>query len=296
MLKCKLLKRVLPMILSISMVFGSMPETVFAAEYEERTITQETLPEEDEAVSERSENLEDTPVSTGGGYTEAEESAAQETETAGTDAATDDNNVQTAVSEEFEENAEKALDTKLVVNKENLAKACTGFYKYDVDKEIVLVKYDADNSDPFSVILNNIQSANRTILSIEIGGETNNALHGNLKYQWQKADGTSLAEGAVPAAAGDYKLLVSLDAVENTCSQAEITLVFQIVKRQLTIALADEYVQPGTTVSAWKDNLKYELRQEDSAWEDNSEIIGEDEKSAYIESVRSEERRVGKEC
>jgi hypothetical protein len=292
MLKRKLLKRVLPMILSISMVFGSMPETVFAAEYEERTITQETFPEEDEAVSERSENLEDTPASTGGGYTEAEESAAQETETAGTDAATDDNNVQTAVSEEAaeesEKNAEKALDTKLVVNKENLAKACTGFYKYDVDKEIVLVKYDADNSDPFSVILNNIQSANRTILSIEIDGETNNALHGSLKYQWQKADGTSLAEGAVPAAAGDYKLLVSLDAVENTCSQAEITLVFQIAKRQLSIALADEYVQPGTTVSAWKDNLKYELRQEDSAWEDNSEIIGEDEKSAYIESVSVE--------
>ncbi len=67
MLKRKLLKRVLPMILSISMVFGSMPETVFAAEYEERTITQETFPEEDEAVSERSENLEDTPASTGGG-------------------------------------------------------------------------------------------------------------------------------------------------------------------------------------------------------------------------------------
>ena len=97
-----------------------------------------------------------------------------------------------------------------------------------------------------------------------------------------------MAEGAVPAAAGDYKLLVSLDAVENTCSQAEITLVFQIAKRQLSIALADEYVQPGTTVSAWKDNLKYELRQEDSAWEDNSEIIGEDEKSAYIESVSVE--------
>ncbi len=75
MLKRKLLKRVLPMILSISMVFGSMPETVFAAEYEERTITQETFPEEDEAVSERSENLEDTPASTGGGYAEAEESA-----------------------------------------------------------------------------------------------------------------------------------------------------------------------------------------------------------------------------
>ena len=74
MLKRKLLKRVLPMILSISMVFGSMPETVFAAEYEERTITQETFPEEDEAVSERSENLEDTPASTGGGYTEAKES------------------------------------------------------------------------------------------------------------------------------------------------------------------------------------------------------------------------------
>ena len=109
------------MILSISMVFGSMPETVFAAEYEERTITQETFPEEDEAVSERSENLEDTPASTGGGYTEAEESAAQETETAGTDAATDDNNVQTAVSEEAaeesEKNAENAIDTKIVVNK-----------------------------------------------------------------------------------------------------------------------------------------------------------------------------------
>ena len=68
MLKRKLLKRVLPMILSISMVFGSMPETVFAAEYEERTITQETFPEEDEAVSERSENLEDTPASTGFPY------------------------------------------------------------------------------------------------------------------------------------------------------------------------------------------------------------------------------------
>ena len=67
MLKRKLLRSVLPMLLSISMVFGSVPETVSAAEYESHTIEQETLLEEEETVDKRTEALENIPESTGGG-------------------------------------------------------------------------------------------------------------------------------------------------------------------------------------------------------------------------------------
>ncbi len=301
MLKRKLLRSVLPMLLSISMVFGSVPETVSAAEYESHTIEQETLLEEEETVDKRTEALENIPESTGGGYFGAEERTTQETDFASTDTIpATDNSEQSTTSENTaeelaeeaakadENNAANALDTRIILNKERLEKACTGICRYDIDKDLVQAKYDAKNSDPFSTILNKLKSTSAAIFSVEVDGKADSALFGKLTFQWQKADGTAFEEGAVPTAAGDYKLLVSIEAVENVCTEDKITVAFQIAKRQLSITLPDEAVQPGTTVGTWKEHLNYELMQENSNWQGDNETIGEDKRAAYIEAVSVE--------
>lgn len=295
MFRRKLWKRILPAILSVAMVLETVPATAFAVEYQESEVVEEAALEKNEEEAKKDDvrdeeddiQIEIGNVSEDGNITADENITAKEPLEE-----TSENKTQTAVAKDdnVENTAENvvntaaALDTKIIVDKEELAYDCSrsSSYKYDIDKKVILVKYDERNNDPFDSLLTRIKSG---YIDVEVDGKTNNTLIESLNYQWQKTDGTSLAAGAVPVEAGDYMLIVTLDAVDSVCSKAEVKIPFTIAKRQLFVELSDEYVLPGTTVGAWKAKYNYILNRETTDWDGETTEDITEEKASYIDTV-----------
>ena len=305
MFKRKLWKRVLPIILSVAMVLDIAPVTALAAEYEKDETVEETALEEmktgDESddVQSRHDNVQATKdntqietenVSEDNNVTADEKTTTKEspeesseTKTQTADIAVDSSNSENVSTEN--ENTAAALNTEIIVDENALQGYCNtsnSRYKYDVDKKVILVKYDEQNSDPFESLLTKIQTGNA--IQVKVDGKINASLTEHLNYQWKETDGTNLA-ATVPTEAGDYVLAVTLDAVDNTCSKAEAKIPLTIAKRRLSIALPDAYVTPGTTVETLKANFNYTLNREKTNWtsEDTEDIT--ETKTSYIDSV-----------
>lgn len=296
MVKHKLFKRALPLILSIAMVFQSMPATAMAAEYEETEIVTEQAAEA--AASENdNQSADDTQEKASENEDEAKTSAEEtealsvETEAVEKNTAAEADESETGAAEyleQAEELQEAALDTRLVL-KDNGTRTYLETYarSYGLTYQdgVISSEYDEENSAVFDSFVNNRlkdDDYKGRIFAVEIDGEENKELVNSLTFKWQKKNGEAWADmtnGDTPSAAGSYQLVVSLEAVDGLCKAAETAIAFEIEKAKLSIDLSEvERPEIGSTVGDFKKAVTeaYILRDKN----DN-----ELNKDAYVESV-----------
>lgn len=274
MFKRKLFKHALPMILSVAMVFQSMPATAMAAEYEETETVVEQAAETETSVSGENQNeevevaesvQESTPkeadtVCT----TEVQTQTTEESEGTATEASVENNDVENAgteAAEEVQNNADNAADVE-VQEAEIIINSVDGG-KYDNNNEewTVTAIYKQKQQNPFKSLVDNLKGS---MVYIRDDNGYNNALTSNLVFTWQKGtqseDGTySYVETSeAPQAAGTYRLAISID---EKLAKAETKYInFVIEKAELTIKVnADTSSLSGKTVSEIKALLAEEL-------------------------------------
>nr|MDE7478148.1 hypothetical protein [Lachnospiraceae bacterium] len=143
-------------------------------------------------------------------------------------------------------------------------------FRYDTETKTVITTYSKDLSNPFEKITALLKDTNEAYSLIRVfvdKKDKTNLLKTYVKYQWEQKDAegnyTPMASGTFPVNAGDYKLVVSLDAVPGAYKAAQSqTIQFRIDPREITIEYHDaNIVVPGTTVMDVKKKVleKYTL-------------------------------------
>lgn len=314
MLKRNLLKRVLPMLLSIAMVFESMPATALAAEYEQA----ESVEKAEEPDSEQSEadnkdaeadnaETENESVQERDSVSQTAEAVSTEKETGDTETEynksdTEKTEIETKADQEIKEEAEVLAEgetssqtevkepfvAKIVVDDkkaDNYAKENNGFTRKLNEKTLVFFTDYAEESKCGA-----FQQAVENWLTVEVDGETIDGLKDRLTYSWIKK---AAAEGEadtplpndIPREAGTYELTVSLDMtnLNGLCEKLESD-----VKISLTIEKADigfhfdKTVTPGITAGEFIDELNktYTIRYKDGkddSYKVSRDILGQDD-------------------
>lgn len=293
MLKRKLLKRALPLLLSVSMVFGSMPTTALAAEYEESAAVEETVLEESEPAGENdAESSDNTPESTGGEISEVtEESTANETSETGTTQEAETQNVDaedgskteivaetqnaaetetvTEVAEAAEQNAAALLT---VIDTKQVQSSLGKYSELTYDDDAVTATYkevtDSNAGNVFDKFVNDeIKGGNA--VQVKVDNNNNANLKSSLTYKWTKvnADGNEVDMGAgeTPKDAGSYRLKISLAKVENVCTDASASIDFVIKQAELTFDNLPTSVEKNETLAAFIEDVKndYVLKDKD---------------------------------
>lgn len=260
MFKRKLFKRALPIILSVAMVFQSMPATAYAAEYEESEIV---VSESDSEASEAEETQAAEPE-----VQETAQAATEAKETEIVETTTDDAPIteEAEGSVQVEENAagEAALKTELDTT------GIKDYYLYNEDTGRVTETYTG--SEVFQYVVDNIKYG--SYVTVTVDGEKKNELRGSLKTEWQKSDGTKLETSTTPVDAGVYKLVISLDKQEGVCSEATATLEFEIKKAQLTLTDFVDTANVGDTFADFTEKVK-----------ETYSVQEKTDKDAYIKSL-----------
>lgn len=291
MLKRKLLKRALPLLLSVSMVFGSMPTTAFAAEYEDSVAVEESALDESEAVDENAESSNDAPVSTvGEASEEVEEGESSETESVqetGTAKAENDNKAETEVTTQVETeqtagNAEEVTDVAEVnadaalvteITTKNVKNYVNSNLTY-LDDVVIGTYTGTGIFDNF--VNDTIKNNSNNAIEVKVDGQSKENLKSNLVYKWKKADAegnytVDLAAGETPTDAGAYRLEISLDAVANVCSAAAAGIDFRIEQAELKLADLPKSVKIGETLTSFVDSVK-----ENYTLNNRNEILNKD--------------------
>ena len=283
MFKRNLFKRFLPIALSVAMTVQSLPVTSYAAEgtTEPETAVEQTTDEvvDDETDDNGAGSSETVDGQNEGGSEESkspetqatveetkpdetqqteETKVAEETKTAEeTKPAEETKTAEAEKEEEVEEvadNAEAALDTKIVVNASNLKDHYYTGNKvsYDDEKDVVYTTYTDTTSNPFETLINNIKDTNN-IVKVEVDGNVNTDLKDKLTYKWQAKGAEGYADmlpaGDVPVNAGEYKLVIKVPKVDGACNEATSEINFEIKAQELTVFVDLEDVKPGTKVS-----------------------------------------------
>lgn len=292
MFRQKLFKRIMPMLLSISMMFQTVSGTALAAEVGTDVLIEESAVE-DTAAEETAEE-EAAPEET-----VAEDNAEEETvnedvsgSSAQDEAVADGNQGEEAASDETgevlaDENAE--LPTPVInLNKDYLASMLSNKYypdyTYDMVSQAVTVDYHTTKGNDFTADMQNILNS---VLYV-----TNGSRDG-LKYSWQKKSGESYADmtgdNATPSGVGSYRLKISLDAVEGVSKAAEpVSVDFEIKKTALRAGVAITYFQSGKTAADVKKENGIVTLYKDGEWLDNSSYDADDKvvyNGKYIKSA-----------
>lgn len=278
MLKRKLLKRALPIILSVAMVFEMMPADALAAEYDEVGTVQETELEDNNSDSNetKADNTEitDEDVQEESSTENAvkESSTPQETETE--DTGTDENMAVTGTETETEEKTglladdgtqppqeEKTLAAKIVIDDRKVdayAKEDNGFTRRLSESGLVFFTEYVEESK-----CGELQDAVKDWIDIEVDGERIDALEDKLTYNWvKKAESAEEKDtplvNAVPRDTGVYELTISMDLtnLEGLCKKLEsdVTLSLTIEKADIELEFGLE-TAPGKTAGEFIDKI-----------------------------------------
>lgn len=312
MLRQKFKKRILPVILSVSMVLGLMPSSVFVAEYEDGATEEQIIVEERtesglestdmQEITYANEDSDDAQVSSEMGTEMEPELSIADTEAeAKTEIETEIKTEMESKEDAVEENeqTQAAFDTRIVIHTEKLQSYIaekTNTLQYDIDKDVILAKYEESDKSVFAAVKSELQDNTNgyRIISIEVDGKeiTSGIDKNNIRYQWKEKSGNTYTDMTdEPQQAGDYKLVISLQAVDGVCQAAAAELDFTITKRQIFIGLENAIsVAPGTTVSDFINDLKenYVLYQESRRWNGQTSMLSEEAKSVYIASIEAE--------
>lgn len=283
MFKRKLFKRALPIILSVAMVFQSAPTTAFAAEgtTEPETVIEQSTEEvvDDDADDNKEGGDEADAGQNEGGNEESkspetqttEETKAAETQTAEENKDAEETQTETEEAlEEAADNADAALKAEITTNLYYLERCIDDYYyneslSYDSEAEKVVATFDDEKDNPFGNLFDNYIKKTTSFYDIvsvtadDNDTDTDQSLRNNLIYTWQVKgeDGkySDMAATEVPANAGEYKLVISLDPSLATAEAASID--FEIKKVELTVTI-DEAVKTqksGVTVKEIKDAI-----------------------------------------
>lgn len=218
MLRQRLLKRLMPVLLSIVMIFQSLPGTVYAAESAalESTAAENTA---SEIVSEATD---------------------------GRDAEALDEIDPAEVTEPKAALPQAVFQVDMDIFMEGLDDC-----KYDHTTGIVEAEYKKENPGYAAVV----KSAVTNAISVWVGDSEDLSLKDHLKFTWKKYAGSSfadMAQGTEPHDAGLYCLEISLADVDGTCTAAE-PLVLDLEVKPAVISLdAERNIAPGSTVGAVK--------------------------------------------
>ncbi|MBQ2258338.1 MAG: hypothetical protein II247_06680, partial [Lachnospiraceae bacterium] len=259
MFKRKLFKRALPIILSVAMVFQSAPTTAFAAE---STTEPETVIEQstEEVVDDDADDNKEGGDEADGGQNEGgnEEGGNEDSQSPETQTTTEESkSAETQTAEENKDAEETQTNTEEAVEEAADNTAQSLVTEISVTANNTSATYAENITDPFADSLTGIKGS----VEITVNGEDKtNLLKDKLTYKWQ-VQGTDdayadMAEGKVPVNAGNYRLVISLPAIEGACEAAEKTVDFEIKKAEITVTDISFNVTPGTTVKEFIDAAK----------------------------------------
>ena len=291
MFKRNLFKRFLPIALSVAMTVQSLPVTSYAAEgtTEPETAIEQTTDEvvDDDAGDKETggseavdgqnegENEESKPTETQATVEETkpaetqqteETKAAEETKTAEENKEAEEAQTETEEAlEEAADNAEAALKAEITTNLNWLQDCITDYYNslsYDSTAEKVVTTFNDEEDNPFGDLLDNYikkTTSSYDIVSVTAEDSTTaSSLRNNLIYTWQvKGEDGKYSDMAatVPANAGEYKLVISLDPSLATAEAASIDFEIKKVELEVRIDEAVKTQKSGVTVKEIKDAI-----------------------------------------
>lgn len=248
MFRQKMFKRVLPMLLVISMMFQTVSGTALAAEISDAELLNSQT-ENEETVAEES-SVEET-----------EENEVVNEEDVDADVSSDEN-----VSDEVVSDATPGYDEAAALPKAEIEldkQKIRGYlndpyyeheaYKYDNIADAMVVDYhsvkDTNVSDTVKKLLSDYLGA----ISVSVAGKDNDSARDSLKYTWQKAgtDGkyADMEASAAPSAAGSYRLVISLDATTEYAAAEPVSLDLVVKKSVVTAEIYDTYFESGKTAA-----------------------------------------------
>lgn len=318
MFKRKLFKRALPVILSVAMVFQSMPATALAAEDTNppvemtESVSDEAQPDADapgEQDAEDGENPDadapgqqdadggENPDADAPGEQDAEgdvqpgageQTPAENEENPDADAPAEDAaapGTEEKEQKEAEELLQEAdLTTQIIINKDLLKSELGNSYK-----DGVVSKTYSPDGGLFDSFVNNQLKGNTEIISVKVGNETNANLKDNLTFKWVRDEAeksSDLPAGETPRDAGTYRLVINLAAVDGLCTAAEADIAFEIKQAELELDLnALSKTEIDTTIADFeKDFLENYVLINPNEQDEEGNVV-ELNKDTYVNNV-----------
>lgn len=229
MLKNKTLKRLLPVLLSIAMVFTSMPIDVMAA----GNATVDVVTDLQETVD---ADMVTSSAETGTGDGAEEDIIGEAAEI-----------IIDSLSGSYYNDATGYTDYFTVVD--------------DYNEKSITTAYDETNNNPFRAVVSAIKNVDDDMIYIVTDeGYVAPALKEQLQTQWQVkgADGTytDMADGTVPVAVGEYKLVLSID--KKYAVAEPVSIDFIIEKAQLYVTYDGDFnkvMKSGAVVKDVKESF-----------------------------------------
>ncbi len=297
MFKRNLLKQVLPIMLSLAMVFQSVPMTALAAENPEAVVsTTDAEPEMDETASleggsgsdlsddtneaSDSESVSDETTETDDGKTEttdAENDAETgntasedgKTETTDTEAESESNSQETDEdTAKSDQDAQVAIASTEIIVSESLSLSDVFMRDYSADKLVYMTSYS--ENDRFGQVMNAVKDQ----AVIKVNGESASGLKDDyLILEWKEVkkaeDGTETlaAMTGTPQNVGSYALHLTTRAQEGICGVAECIVYFNITPKKLAIELTDDIlsVKAGSKIEDFKEDVRKAVRLKDGS-------------------------------
>lgn len=292
MFKRNLFKRFLPIALSVAMTVQSLPVTSYAAEgtTEPETAVEQTT---DEVVDDETDDNGAGSSETVDGQNEGENEESKSPETQATVEETKPDETQqteeTKVAEETktaeetkpaeetktaeaekEEEVEEVADNAeavaskavISVNENTLVNNLSG-YTYDYTTKTVEKSFKADSTETAEKVLD----ATKAAVKVTVDEQDSSTAKEHVTYKWQQknAEGNfaDMPAEELPQAAGEYKLVISLGAVDGVCAAADdVSVSLTIKKAEITLDNTVKQFNPGVTVAEVKEkNADFTLKE-----------------------------------
>ena len=345
MFKRKLFKRALPFILSVAMMFESLPATAMATESSGAEQMTETERQSEEGGEERSgseseesaeaasteERLSDEAAPTSEESSESEASTPSGSETpstseewseSGSESETPSTSEESSGSEHADEREEieqkevdaeeTKLDTKLEIKQE----AYAGINEIRDGAGNIIFQRDLSKDDPTYTTQYNdpskcgeLQDKIEGNVTVVVNDQTINeedldpSMKLRFKYEWKgkKADTTGTDDpyannvDGFPKDAGEYRLRITVEAVDTLCKEAYIDVYVTINPADLTLDLDTKEclnINPGKTVADLQKQIteEYVLK-----YKDGSKVIDDKTKVVAENGVKVDIKKSGEE-
>lgn len=294
MFKRKLFKRALPVILSVAMIFQSMPATALAAENEMTEVVETTVEDsgsESDAGDEAKEPANEEPEAPAAEQPEAsapaEETKQEEADTPATTTVPEEVSASTEEPKQEETSApventtqeetsapvetttaeEEASTDELLQKAEGETAKLETVIKIDnlylnsefTRNQSVSEGYEYTTTYKEQSVFSSVKSSVKSAVTVQVDGEKKDALKEDpyLKLQYQsEKDGSYTDMDGLPTNAGKYRLRVYVNAVSELCGNAEEFVYFEITKAELKLNMTElATVQPGTAISDFKKKV-----------------------------------------
>ncbi|MDE7179160.1 MAG: Ig-like domain-containing protein [Lachnospiraceae bacterium] len=260
MLKGKLLKRVMPFLLSMAMAFQSVPMTALAVEDPQAAMLTE---EADATVDPEAGATEGSSDLSSDEETKSEEAAETDTESpenqenpeeaAGTE--TGEYTETAPAGEDASEPGDAAAEPQVTVNSTEIIvndSALSGFTREHGASSLTYTTSYSE-TDQFGSVMSTVKNEAVIYVNDERADDLKNDY---LNLEWREAGKTEAMTGT-PQNVGSYVLHLETRAQEGVCAKAEKDVYFNITPKELKVSVADsdKSVKAGGKVTDYKDTV-----------------------------------------